>query len=139
MKSICNHSLNLPLNTVPLNDVGRKKKTESDNDQVSVDHKETDCYIIAENHQSLSKSVIRHEKLKSRKTVEHTVSFKIPSLLDIQNGKWLNDVHNNAANDLFKSQFPSVSGLHDPKYGQIYLFLILITLLFRFYMLEITG
>ena len=38
--------------------------------------------------------------------------------MDIQNGKWLNDIHINAANNLLKSQFPSVSGLHDPKYGQ---------------------
>jgi len=31
-----------------------RKKTESDNDQVSVDHEEPDCYIIVENHPSQS-------------------------------------------------------------------------------------
>ena len=45
-------------------------------------------------------------------------SYKIPSLREIQNGKWRNDTHINAASYLLKDQFPSVSGLHDTRYRQ---------------------
>lgn len=50
--------------------------------------------------------------------MKHAVSFKLPSLQCILSGKWLNDTHINAASQLLKVQFPSVSGLHDTKYGQ---------------------
>ena len=77
------------------------------------------CHITGENSdKSLSKLKIRRQKLDSRKAVKHAVSFKLPSLQCILSGKWLNDTHINAASQLLKVQFLSVSGLHDTKYGQ---------------------
>lgn len=59
----------------------------------------------------------RLQKLESRKTWNQK-SYKIPSLREIQDGKWLNDTHINAASYLLKDQFPAVSGLHDCRYRQ---------------------
>ena len=96
--------------------LGQKKKKESDDDQLSTESPA--CQITAViNDKPLSKLKIRLQKLETRKTLKQT-SYKIPSLREIQNGKWLNDTHINAASYLLKDQFPSVSGLHDTRYRQ---------------------
>ena len=95
--------------------LGQKKKKESDDDQLSTESPA--CQITAViNDKPLSKLKIRLQKVENRKTLKQT-SYKIPSLREIQNGKWLNDTHINATSYLL-NQFPSVSGLHDTRYRQ---------------------
>ena len=91
--------------------LGQKKKKESDDDQLSTESPACQITVVI-NDKPLSKLKIRLQKFENRKTLKQT-SYKIPSLREIQNGKWLNDTHINAASYLLKDQFPSVSGLHD--------------------------
>ena len=96
--------------------LGQTKKKESDDDQLGTESPA--CQITAMiSDKPLPKLKIRQQKLESRKTVKK-ISYKIPSLQEIQSGKWLNDTHINAASYLLKCQFPSVSDLHDTRYGQ---------------------
>ena len=96
--------------------LGQKKKKESDDDQLSTESPACQITVVI-NDKPLSKLKIRLQKLENRKTLKQT-SYKILSLREIQNGKWLNDTHINAASYLLKDQFPSVSGLHDTRYRQ---------------------
>ena len=78
-----------------------------------------DCSITQVHYPSkpLSRTDMQKQKLANRKKI-NKVSFKLPSLDEIINGEWLNDLHIKAVCDLLKLQFPSVCGLHDPKLGE---------------------
>ena len=51
------------------------------------------------------------EKLKQSKRDK-------PELDAIQRGEWLTDTHISTVNEILKKQFPSISGLQNPVYGQ---------------------